>query len=110
MDLSATRKGSRDMYLKHSAPVDATHTLAQRSRLSTQLPVAIGTYLLILALVLSSLIVYRISGEATQSLWSGRFRWPMVALLLGMLAGAGILALAYKRSAHDRVAFRLLLA
>jgi len=71
---------------------------------------AIGTYLLIGALLLSGLIAYRTSGESGQSLWSGRLRWLTVALLLGASAGVGLLALAYKRSAGDRKALWLLLA
>src|SRR3989475_3285067 len=79
-------------------------------RVSAHLLIAMGTYLMIGLLVLSSLIVYRISGDPDQSPWSGRVRWVTLVWLLGVLAVAGLFALAYKRSAHDRKAFRLLVA
>ena len=79
-------------------------------RVSAHLLIATGTYLMIGLLILSSLIVYRISGDPAQSLWSGRLRWVTLVCLLGALAAASLFALAYKRSAHDRKSFRLLLA
>src|SRR5919109_732526 len=72
--------------------------------------IAIGTYLVIGLLVVSSLIVYRISGDPAQSLWSGQLSWVALVLPSGALAAAGLFALAYKRSAHDRKTFGLHLA
>ena len=101
---------NREMELKPSAPVDTPkRALAPMHRVSAGLMVAIGIYFLIGALLMSGLIVYRISGDPAQSLWSGRLRWPAVALLSGAVAGAGLLALAYKRSGRDRKVFHLLL-
>ena len=77
-------------------------SLRLSARTSPELLVAIGIYLLAGCLLLSGLLVYKISGESYTNLWSGRFRGASAVAVLGVSGAIVLIGAAFQKAAAAR--------